>query len=55
MKVKKETNIFIDFFKIIALISISLVVAFVLYITINNFSHIAMVNHHTTMFLGRLF
>ena len=36
------------------LYSISFVVVYVLNITINIFSHISMVNHHTTVFLDRL-
>ena len=50
---KKENNIFI-YFLFIALLSISFVVVYVLNITINIFSHISMVNHHTTVFLDRL-
>ena len=42
------------YFLFIALLSISFVVAYVLNITINIFSHISMVNHHTTVFLDRL-
>ena len=53
-KKKKENFIFQDFFLFIALVSLFFVVVFVLNISITIFSHIAMVNHHTTVFLGRL-